>query len=107
MPLPTFAPLKPANYDSQTVLDELISRGVLRDRRLSVEVVQHPGVSRHLGAPAPRCAVSPMRPQDQLHPAQVTEDALDRYCRQLEHLYNNGEPWPRWDLRLRPGPRPA
>jgi hypothetical protein len=29
MPLPTFAPLEPASYDYQTVLDELISRGVL------------------------------------------------------------------------------
>jgi chromosome partitioning protein len=29
LPLPTFAPLKPASYDYQIVLEELLSRGVL------------------------------------------------------------------------------
>ena len=48
-----------------------------------------------------------MRPKTNYTLAQVTEDALDRYCRQPEHLHNDGKPWPRSDRRLRPGPRPA
>jgi hypothetical protein len=31
--------------------------------------------------------------------AQLTEEALDRYCRQLEQLYNDRKPWLRSDRR--------
>lgn len=37
--------------------------------------------------------------------AQLTEDALDSYCQQMEDLYNDGKPWPPSERRLRPGPR--
>ena len=36
---------------------------------------------------------------------QLTEEALDGYCRQLEQLYNDGEPWTNSDRRLRSGRR--
>ena len=37
--------------------------------------------------------------------AQLTEDALEAYCRQMEVLYNDGKPWKPSERRLRPGPR--
>lgn len=36
--------------------------------------------------------------------AQLTEDALDAYCRHLEGLYNDGKPWRPTGRPLRPGP---
>jgi hypothetical protein len=39
--------------------------------------------------------------------AQLTEEALDAYCRQMEQLYNDGKPWPTSEHRLRPGKRPS
>lgn len=36
--------------------------------------------------------------------AQLTEDALDAYCRHLECLYNDDKPWRPTDRPLRPGP---
>ncbi len=39
--------------------------------------------------------------------AQLTEDALNAYCQKLEAKYNNREPWPTSEKRLRPGPRVA
>ena len=36
--------------------------------------------------------------------AQLTQDALDAYCRHLEGLYNDGKPWQVADTPLRPGP---
>ena len=39
--------------------------------------------------------------------AQLTEDALDAYCREMESLYNDGKSWPPSERRLRPGPRTA
>ena len=37
--------------------------------------------------------------------AQFTEDALNAYCREMEIQHNHGNPWPRSERRLRPGPR--
>jgi hypothetical protein len=39
--------------------------------------------------------------------AQLTEDALQAYCRKLEAKYNDRKPWPTSERRLRPGPRIA
>jgi hypothetical protein len=37
--------------------------------------------------------------------AQLTEEALDAYCRRMEKRYNDGKPWPTSERRLRPGKR--
>ncbi len=37
--------------------------------------------------------------------AQMTDDALEAYCKEMERLYNDGKPWPTSERRLRPGPR--
>lgn len=37
--------------------------------------------------------------------AQLVEDALAAYCREMETLYNNGQPWSTEEGKLRPGPR--
>lgn len=39
--------------------------------------------------------------------AQLTEEALAAYCRKMEAKYNDREPWPTSEQRLRPGPRTA
>jgi hypothetical protein len=35
--------------------------------------------------------------------AAMTEDALEQFCRHLEDLYNDGQPWPTTVPRLKPG----
>lgn len=37
--------------------------------------------------------------------AQLTEDALDAYCKEMETLYNEGKPWSPAERPLRPGAR--
>ena len=76
--------------------------------RVALESLGEPyDLRRQPGARPRHSARCVLCDQDRLHPRALTEEALDGYCRQLEQLYNDAEPWMNLERRLRSGRRPT